>query len=65
MNVRVSILDIQGREVALLYNGMHGPGVYQAVWTGETPKGLAPAGMYFVRYKAPDKVLYSRLVLSR
>ena len=64
-NVRVSVLDIQGREVALLYNGMHGPGVYQAVWTGETPKGLAPAGMYFVRYKAPDKVLYSRLVLSR
>jgi hypothetical protein len=64
-NVRVSVLDVQGREVALLFSGPHGPGLYQAVWTGETAKGLAPVGMYFVRYQAPDKVLFSRLVLAR
>jgi hypothetical protein len=64
-NVRVSVLDVQGREVALLFSGPHGPGLYQAVWTGETAKGLAPVGMYFVRYQAPDKVHFSRLVLAR
>lgn len=65
-SVRLSVLDVQGREIALLYSGNHGPGLYQAVWTGETAQGVkAPAGMYFLRYQAPDKVHFSRVVLAR
>jgi hypothetical protein len=35
------------------------------VWTGQTAKGKAPAGLYFVRYQGMGRVLYSRLVLAR
>jgi PA domain-containing protein/Big-like domain-containing protein/flagellar hook capping protein FlgD len=65
-SVRLSVLDVQGREVALLYNGSRGAGNYQAVWTGETSNGVKAApGMYFVRYQALDKVHFSRVVLAR
>ena len=62
-NVKVSVHDVQGREVVELVRGSYGPGVYQAVWTGRTAGGKAPAGVYFVRYQAPDRVLTSPLVL--
>ena len=65
-NVRLSVLDVQGREVALLYSGSRGAGLWQAVWSGETSSGVKAApGMYFVRYQAPDKVHFSRVVLAR
>jgi hypothetical protein len=64
-NVRLSVLDVQGREVAVLAQGSHGPGKYHANWTGETAKGAAPVGIYFVRYEALGKVHFARLVIAR
>ncbi len=63
--VQVSLLDVQGREVATLAEGVHSPGVYQVTWTGEGTRGPAPAGVYFVRYQTPGRTFTRRLVLER
>jgi uncharacterized repeat protein (TIGR02543 family) len=63
--VKVSVLDVQGREVAVLAEGVFQAGRYQATWSGRTERGLAPAGMYFVRYQTPVSHLVRRLVLAR
>ena len=63
--VRLSVLDLQGREVARLVDGSQTPGRHQAVWTGEGAHGRAPAGLYFVRFVSPDRIVTRRLVLAR
>jgi hypothetical protein len=64
-NVRLSVVDVQGREVALLASGSMGAGRYQATWNGETPRGRAPVGLYFVRYQADAQMEIKRLVMTR
>lgn len=64
-NIRLSILDVAGREVAVLAQGTHAAGQYQAMWSGQTTLGAAPVGLYFVRYQYPGNVLVERLVLAR
>ncbi len=63
--VRLSIIDVQGREIAELVRAFHRPGRYQAVWTGETDSGLAPTGLYFVHGRAGAKSIVERLILAR
>jgi hypothetical protein len=62
--VRLAVLDVQGREVAVLAAGGHEPGRYVAVWNGETAHGPAPAGLYFVRYSAAGRAWTRRLALA-
>ncbi len=62
---RVSILDLQGREVAVLADGVFPAGRHTATWDGRTGQGTAPAGLYFVRLVAEDRVLSQRLVRLR
>jgi len=64
-NLRLSVVDIMGREVAALAQGSYRPGRYHTVWDGHTSGGPAPAGMYFVRYQVAGKVMVRRLVLAR
>ena len=64
-NVRLSVLDVQGREVALLADRMLGAGRYQATWSGRTERGEAPAGIYFVRCQALGKQLTRRVIRMR
>jgi hypothetical protein len=63
--VQVSIIDVQGREVAVLASGRYQPGRYQATWSGRTDTGLAPNGIYFVRFQTPVRHVVRRLVLAR
>jgi len=63
--VRISIHDIQGREVALLAHGEGAPGVHQATWSGGTDRGPAAAGVYYVRMVAAGRTFTKRLVLAR
>jgi hypothetical protein len=59
---RVSMVDVQGREVAVLASGMTPRGRYRATWNGDQ----MPAGLYFVRYRFPGgKARVQRLVLTR
>jgi hypothetical protein len=62
--VRVSVYDLQGRELAVLARGARTPGLYQASWNGEGEKGPAHAGVYFVRLNAPGVVRSCRIVLA-
>jgi hypothetical protein len=63
--LRLSVLDVQGREVAVLANGEFNAGRYQATWSGETARGEAPAGIYFVRCQALGKRLTERVVRTK
>jgi len=65
IKVRLSVLDVQGREVAVLAHGPCTPGRYQATWSGRTEHGEAPVGVYFIRYQVPGNSLVRRLVLAR
>jgi len=61
---RLTVIDVLGREVATLVDGMQTPGRHQAIWTGESPRGRARAGLYFVRYETPARAFVRRLVLA-
>ena len=63
--VRISIHDVQGRELALLVEGDGSPGNHQATWSGGTDRGPAAAGVYYVRMVAAGKTFMKRLVLAR
>jgi hypothetical protein len=63
--VRVSLFDLQGREVAVLAKGPHGPGVYHASWNGEVDGSRAHAGVYFVRLRSEGLTSTRRIVLAR
>jgi hypothetical protein len=63
--VRLSVLDVQGREVAVLIRGEQQAGRYQGVWDGRTTRGKAPVGIYFVRFAHGGKVSMRRIALAR
>jgi len=59
--VRLSVVDVQGREVERLADGMRAPGRYTAVLDAGR---LAP-GLYFVRLQAAGAELSRRVVVIR
>jgi hypothetical protein len=64
-SVRLSIVDVQGREVALIANGSVGAGRHTATWSGRAAGGQVPRGLFFVRYAAGGKVFTRRFALVR
>ncbi len=62
MSAHLGILDLQGREIAVLADGVLPAGAHRATWDGRTGRGAAPAGLYFARLVAGDRVLSQRLV---
>ena len=64
-NVRVSVLDVQGREVAVLANGMASAGAHVEQWNGRVAGRPAAAGVYFVRYQADGHQGFRRLAIAR
>ncbi len=63
--VRLSIVDVQGREVASLADGAWPAGLHRAVWNGATRGGPAAPGLYFVRLRTGGREWTQRLVLAR
>ncbi len=63
--VRISVVDVQGREVARLADGVQNAGRYLAMWNGASERGPVASGMYFVRMQAGGRTLSTRVVLSR
>ena len=63
--VRLSVLDLQGREIVVLAEGAFPAGRHTATWDGRTGRGAAPAGLYFVRLLAEGRTLSQRLVRLR
>jgi M6 family metalloprotease-like protein len=60
--LRLAILDLQGREIAVLAEGVLPAGSHTARWDGGAVRGVAPAGLYFARLAAGGRVLSQRLV---
>ncbi len=63
--VRLTVHDLQGREVAVLAEGLYPAGRHAATWTGRTDAGRAGAGMYFVRMRAGGREFVRRVALMR
>jgi flagellar hook capping protein FlgD len=54
--VRLTVLDVAGREVARLWDGVVEAGMHTARWNGRTAEGgMAPAGIYFVRLVTDER----------
>ena len=64
-NIKVAVLDVQGREIATLANGQHAPGRYQLAWSGDAHGRRAASGLYFVRMQAPGVQMTRRVIISR
>ena len=64
-HVRLSVLDVRGREVAALDDRICQPGSYQATWSGQDDRGPVPVGLYFVRYQGRGVHAVRRVVVAR
>jgi len=63
--VHLSILDVQGREIAVLADGVRAAGSYLQAWDGTSAKGTVTPGVYFVRYRASGIEQTRRLTIAR
>lgn len=63
-DVRLSVFNIRGEEVALLREGAEGAGVHSLEWTGRDRRGrsLAP-GLYFIRFVSDPVTATKKIVL--
>ena len=59
--MRLSVLDVLGREVALLYDGRQLEGAHAASWSAES----VAAGLYILRLESEGAVRTRRLVITR
>jgi hypothetical protein len=64
-HVHLGVVDVQGREIAVLADGVAQPGGYQVMWDGSTTRGRAPAGVYFVRLLTDGQTFVRRIALTR
>jgi hypothetical protein len=65
MRVRLEVLDVQGRVVAVLAEGDFGPGRHERTWDTSDDRSRAGAGLYFVRLRTPEGRLVRRVTLLR
>jgi len=59
--VRLEVFDALGRVVRVLVDGSRPQGTY----TVRFNPGLIPPGVYIVRFKTPDGILFRRMIYSR
>jgi hypothetical protein len=64
--VNVTVMDLQGRTVANLFNGNMGSGAQQVMWNGTADNGASAAnGVYMVRIQTGEHTLVQKVVLNR
>ena len=59
--MRITVYDINGREIAELTNSMHEPGFYKAAFNAES----LPSGTYFCLMKAGEFAVTRKLVVVK
>jgi hypothetical protein len=60
--VRISIVDVSGREVEVLADRQMDSGRKSLVWDGRQRSQPLPAGVYFVRWESPGKSTVRKLI---
>ena len=63
-NVRLTLHDVQGRELLVLADGAYGPGHHSVDWSSSGHSALDP-GLYFVRLTVPGRTITRRFVLMK
>ena len=64
--VKLSVVDITGRVVRTLVNGMQAPGIQTATWNGQDDHGRrVEAGVYLYRFEGLGVVLSQKVVYLR
>jgi len=64
--VSLQIFDLQGHLVRTLEEGTFDPGRYEKVWNGLDDAGRTVAsGVYFVRMRASDQIVFSKVLLLK
>jgi uncharacterized repeat protein (TIGR02543 family) len=64
-HVRLSVLDVQGREVAVLVEGVQSIGRHTVEWNGPSDRGATAPGLYLVRFVSPGGTFVRRLAIVR
>ena len=63
--VRLDLIDVAGRRVAVLLDEERSPGFHDISWSGRDARGhVVPSGTYFVRIRAGSRVAHTKLVKS-
>jgi hypothetical protein len=63
--VRVAVYNVLGQEVTVLADRTYEPGRHALVWDGQTPRGPASSGVYFIKMEALDGRLTRKVVFVR
>jgi hypothetical protein len=63
--IRLAVLDVAGREVAVLADGPAAAGRNEFVWDGRSGSARAPAGIYVLRLEAGSAVLTRKFAIAR
>ena len=65
-SARVSVFDVAGREISLLWNGALAAGTHDMTWDAGCLRGAsAPAGLYLVRARLGAEVRVRRVIVAR
>jgi hypothetical protein len=64
--VKMVVADLNGREVAVLHEGVLSAGNYSELWNGLNSNGsMVPSGMYIYRLESPEGVLVRKMMLLK
>ena len=56
--VELAIVDVTGRQVASVFDGVVSPGTHEVVWSGDGANGEPlPSGIYYARMQAGDEAV--------
>ncbi|TMQ49738.1 MAG: hypothetical protein E6K73_09485, partial [Candidatus Eisenbacteria bacterium] len=58
---RLALVDVSGRVVATLVDGIQRSGRYELAWDGTRAGQRLTPGLYFVRLTAPDRTVVRKL----
>ena len=64
--VHLEVVDVAGRRVRLIFEGVEPPGDYARTWDGRDDRGApAAAGAYFARLRVGERTAARKLLLAR
>jgi hypothetical protein len=62
--VRISVVDVAGRTVATLADGVFEAGRHEATWNARAGAAHTPAGLYFVRFDSLGRTTTRKVILT-